>query len=140
MNNINLVGRLAASPELKSTQSGKSVCSFRLAVNRPKVKDKTDWIPCVAWNQSAEYLSKYAKKGNRVGVSGILTSRDYEDKSGNKRFVLEVVTDSVEILESKPASSTTTSSSAASKTAESEADGLMGMEGVEMLDDEELPF
>ena len=140
MNQINITGRLSADPELKKTQSGKSVCSFRLAVSRPRVKDKTDWIPCVAWNHSAEYLCKYAKKGNRVGVSGVLTSRDYEDKDGNKRFVLEVVTDSVELLESRSGSSATTSSSAASKTAEGEIDGLAGMEGIEVLDDEELPF
>ena len=140
MNQINITGRLAASPELKSTQNGKSVCSFRLAVSRPKVKDKTDWIPCVAWNQSAEYLSKYAAKGNRIGVSGVLTSREYKDKDGNKRSVLEVLCEAVEILESRSASSAITSSSDASKTAESEPDGLMSMEGVELLDEEELPF
>lgn len=139
MNSVNITGRLAANPEIKSTQSGKSVCSFRLAVNRPRVKDKTDWIPCTVWNQSAEYLGKYAHKGNRIGVSGVITSREYEDKDGNKRSVLEVLCEAVEILESRSASSAT-SSSDASKTAESEPDGLMSMEGVELLDEEELPF
>ena len=139
MNTINITGRLAADPELKSTQSGKSVCSFRLAVSRPRVKDKTDWIPCTAWNHSAEYLCKYAKKGNRVGVSGVLTSREYEDKNGNKRVVLEVVTDSVELLESRSASSATTSSDEASETAEAGSHTFAGMEGIEMTD-EELPF
>ena len=56
MNSINLVGRLTADPELKTTQSGISVCTFSLAVNRPRVKDTTDFINCVAWRQSAEYL------------------------------------------------------------------------------------
>ena len=140
MNTVNITGRLAAQPELKTTSGGKSVCSFRLAVNRPRVKDKTDWIPCTAWNQSAEYLSKYAAKGNRIGVSGVLTSRDYEDKDGNKRTTYEVLTDSVEILESKSASSATTSSSEVSKTAEASSGGFAGMEGIEILDEEELPF
>lgn len=135
MNQINITGRLAAQPELKTTPNGKSVLSFTLAVNRPRVKDTTDWIPCVAWNQSAEYLSKYAGKGSRIGVSGTLTSRSYEDKEGNKRTVYEVLCDSVEILESRA----TTSPSEAPKTAENKAESFAGMEGIEMTD-EELPF
>lgn len=135
MNTVNITGRLSADPEVKTTSGGKSVCSFTLAVNRPKTKDKTDWIPCTAWNQSAEYLGKYAAKGNRIGVSGTLTSRSYEDKDGNKRTAYEVLCDSVEILESR----STTSSSNAPKTAETNSDGFAGMEGIEMTD-EELPF
>ena len=140
MNSVTITGRLAAQPEVKTTSTGKSVCSFRLAVNRPRVKDKTDWIPCTAWNQSAEYLSKYASKGNRIGVSGVLTSREYEDKDGNKRTAYEVLTDSVEILESRSASSATTSSSEAPKTAETSSESFADMEGIETLDEEELPF
>jgi single-strand DNA-binding protein len=139
MNAVNITGRLAAQPEVKTTSTGKSVCSFRLAVNRPKVKDKTDWIPCTAWNQSAEFLGKYAAKGSRIGVSGVLTSREYEDKDGNKRTAYEVLTDSVEILESRSTSSATTSSSAPSKTAETSSESFAGMEGIEMVD-EDLPF
>ena len=140
MNAVNITGRLAAQPELKTTSNGKSVCSFRLAVSRPKVKDKTDWIPCTAWNQSAEFLGKYASKGSRIGVSGVLTSREYEDKDGNKRTAYEVLTDSVEILESRSASSATTSSSVPPKTAETSSEGFAGMEGIEVLDEESLPF
>ena len=136
MNQINITGRLAADIDIKSTQTGKSVCNFTLAVTRPRVKDTTDWIPCVAWNQSAEYLSKYAGKGSRIGVSGTLTSRSYEDKEGNKRTVYEVLCDSVEILESR----TTTSPSETPKTAESKAESFAGMEGIEIVDEEELPF
>lgn len=136
MNQINITGRLSAAPELKTTPNGKSVLSFTLAVTRQRVKDTTDWIPCVAWNQSAEYLSKYAGKGNRIGVSGTLTSRSYEDKEGNKRTAYEVLCDSVEILESR----TTTSSSETPKTAESKAESFAGMGGIEIVDEEELPF
>lgn len=101
MNSINLVGRLTADPELKQTQSGKSVCSFTLAVNRPIVKDTTDFINCVAWNQSAEYLANYGRKGNLVAVTGVLTSRKYDDKDGNHRTAFEVVCDSVSLCESR---------------------------------------
>jgi single-strand DNA-binding protein len=140
MNSVNITGRLAAQPEVKTTSNGKSVCNFRLAVNRPNVKDKTDWIPCTAWNQSAEFLGKYAAKGNRIGVSGVLTSREYEDNGGNKRTAYEVLTDSVEILESRSASSTTTSSPEVSKTAETGSESFAGMEGIEILEEESLPF
>ena len=136
MNAVNITGRLGSAPEVKTTTNGKSVCSFRLAVTRPRVKDTTDWIPCTAWNQSAEYLGKYATKGNRIGVSGVLTSREYEDKDGNKRTIYEVLCDSVEILESR----STTSSSEAPKTAQTSAGSLTDMEGVEILEEEDLPF
>ena len=101
MNTISLVGRLTADPELKTTQSGKSVCSFTLAVNRPRVKDTTDFINCVSWNQSAEYLTNYGRKGSLVAVTGVLTSRKYDDKDGNHRTAFEVVCDLVSLCESK---------------------------------------
>lgn len=99
MNSFNCVGRLTADPELKATQSGISVCSFSLAVNRPKVKDTTDFLNFVAWRQSAEYLCKYARKGNRIAVSGCLTSRKYDDKDGKHRVVFEIVCDALSVLE-----------------------------------------
>ena len=101
MNSINIVGRLVQDPELKTTNSGKSVCSFTLAVNRPRVKDTTDFINCVAWNQSAEYLTNYGRKGSLVAVTGVLTSRKYDDKDGNHRTAFEVVCDLVSLCESK---------------------------------------
>ena len=101
MNTINLTGNICGDLELKQTNSGKSVMQFNLAVKRPHTKDTTDFIPLVLWEQSAEYLSRYAHKGSKIGVSGKLTSRQYEDKNGNKRTVFEVVCDSVEICECK---------------------------------------
>ena len=98
MNAVNLTGRLTSDVELKTTQNGKSVCTYTLAVNRPKVKDTTDFINCVTWNQGAEYLNKYASKGDKVGVTGVLTSRKWQDQNGNNRVSFEVVTDTVEIL------------------------------------------
>ena len=101
MNTINLIGNICNDLELKQTEKGKSVMTFNLAVKRPHTKDTTDFIPLVVWEQPAEYLSRYAHKGSKIGVSGKLTSRQYEDKNGNKRTVYEVVCDSVEICDSK---------------------------------------
>ena len=98
MNTINITGRLTANPELKTTQSGISVCVYNLAVKRPKVKDTTDFLPVVSWRQGAEYLAKYGHKGDMVAVSGSLTARSWEDKEGNKRISYEIVTDTVELV------------------------------------------
>ena len=95
MNNTNLLGRLTSDPELKTTPNGVNVCSFRVAVNRPGVKDKTDFIPCVAWRQTADFVCRYFSKGKMIALSGVLTSRDYEDKDGQKHTAYEVVADRV---------------------------------------------
>ena len=87
--------------ELKSTQSGKAVVSFNLAVKRPFAKDVTDFIPLVVWEKGAEYLATYAKKGSKIAVSGKLTTRKYQDKNGNDRTAFEVVCDTVELCDSK---------------------------------------
>lgn len=101
MNSVNIIGRITADPELRRTQSGTACCSFSLAVKRPRVKDTTDFLNFVVWQQGAEYLCKYAHKGDLVGVTGYLTSRNWEDKNGNKRIAYEVTCDGVELLSSK---------------------------------------
>ena len=101
MNLIGITGRLTADPELKVTQSGVSVCSFTLAVKRPHTNDTTDFISVSAWRQSAEFLSRYAHKGNMVGVTGTLTSRKWQDRNGQNRTQWEIVADYVELLESR---------------------------------------
>lgn len=107
MNNINLTGRLTATVELKSTASGVSVCSFTLAVKRPHTKDTTDFINCVAWRNTAEFISAYFKKGNMIAVSGALTQRNYEDKNKNKRTAFEVLVDNAEFCGDKSVSDQT---------------------------------
>lgn len=101
MNSTNIIGRLTAEPELRRTQNGTACCSFSLAVKRPKVKDTTDFLNFVVWQQGAEYLCQYGHKGDIVGVTGYLTSRNWEDKNGNKRVAFEVICDSVELISSK---------------------------------------
>lgn len=98
MNTFVGTGRLTAHPELKKTTSGKSVCSFTLAVKRPMTKDTTDFLNFVVWNQGAEYLCKFGNKGNVVAVTGKLTTRKWEDKDGNNRTAFEVVADTVELI------------------------------------------
>lgn len=100
MNIIGLSGRLTRDPELRYTQSQKPVCRFRIAVPRPGTKDKTDFIDCIAWDKKAEFVSRYFRKGRRIEVSGILTSREYE-KDGERRSITEVRADQVFFGDSK---------------------------------------
>lgn len=135
MNKITLTGRLTSDIEIRQTNSGLTVTSFTLAVKRPRDKDATDFINCVAWRQQAEFLGRYFKKGDPLEVVGTLTSRAYEDKNGNKRTVLEVVCDDVSFCLTNVKSETSAPAPAA--TAETELD-LDGFE--EVLSDGEIPF
>lgn len=101
MNSINLIGNICNDLELKTTESGKSVCSFNIAVKRPFTKDVTDFLKVVCWNNQAENVCKYCHKGMRIGVSGMMTSRTYKDKDENNRTVYEVVANNVVFLEKK---------------------------------------
>lgn len=100
LNRIIIMGRLARDPELRRTQAGVPVASFRLAVDRD-FKDKstgeraTDWIDVVAWRQTGEFVSRYFTKGRMAVVEGRLQMRDWTDKDGNKRVSAEVVADNV---------------------------------------------
>lgn len=92
LNNVVLMGRLTANPELKSTQSGTSITSFSLAVQRAHSKEKqTDFIQVVAWRNTAEFISKYFGKGDMIAVEGSLQSCKYQDRDGNNRTAYEVV-------------------------------------------------
>ena len=106
MNQIVLMGRLTRDPELRRTQSGTAVASFTLAVDRPfSSRDggerQTDFIDCVAWRNTAEFVSKYFVKGQMAAVTGRLQIRDWTDKEGGKRRSAEVVVDNVYFTESK---------------------------------------
>lgn len=101
MNSVTMIGRLCNEPELRRTQNGTACCSFTLAVKRPRVKDTTDFHNFVVWQQGAEYLCQYGHKGDLVGVTGYLTTREWTDKDDNKRKSVEVNCDSVELISSK---------------------------------------
>ena len=105
MNKAILIGRLTRDPELTKTNTDLSVCKFTLAINR-NFKDKdgneqTDFIPIIVWRTQAENCGKYLEKGNQCAVVGSIQTRSYDDKDGNKRYVTEVVADSVEFLTPK---------------------------------------
>lgn len=101
MNSCNFVGRLTAEIELRRTNNGKAVASYSLAVKRPRMADTTDFIEFVSWEQGAEYLAKYATKGDIVAACGTLQPRKWTDKDGKERKAWEVVTTSVELLSNK---------------------------------------
>jgi single-strand DNA-binding protein len=103
INRVVLVGRLTRDPELRKTTSGMSVASFTVAIDNPTSKDNqertTSFIPCTAWGQRADYITKYAFKGSLVAVDGRLNQRSYDSKDGRKVQVIEVVCDNVNSLE-----------------------------------------
>lgn len=101
MNIVAISGRLTANPELKTTPNGVSVCAFDIAVPRPGTADKTDFLKCVAWRGTAEFVAKYFTKGQRIEITGCLTSRGWEDKDGNKRTEREILCERVGFGESK---------------------------------------
>lgn len=104
LNKVVLCGRLTADVELKQTQSGVAVCSFTLAVNRKFVKEggqQADFITVVAWQKTAEFISKYFKKGNSLCVVGSIQTRSWKDNNGNSRSATEVVADEAMFVDSK---------------------------------------
>lgn len=110
LNKVVLAGRLTADPELKQTQSGVSVCSFTLAINRrfqPKNADGTqaerqsDFISCVAWRQTAEFITRYFRKGSSLCITGGIQTRSWTDQSGQKCYATEVVIDEAMFVDSK---------------------------------------
>lgn len=101
MNLVVLTGRLTADPELKYTQSGKAFARFSLAVNRSYNREETDFINCVAWDKRAELAAEYLRKGNQAGIQGSIRVRTYDDDSGQKKKITEVLVESIEFLESR---------------------------------------
>lgn len=101
LNHITIMGRLTRDVELRKTGNGTSVASFTLAVDRDFGDKETDFIECVAWKNTADFVSKYFSKGRMAVVSGRLQIRSWTDKDGNKRKTAEVVADNVYFGDSK---------------------------------------
>lgn len=130
MNIAILMGRLTATPELKHTTSGISVTSFNLAIDRRfKTGDEkqTDFINCMAWRQTAEFITKYFQKGSMIAVEGTIQTRKYTDKNGNNRVATDVVVNQVHFTGEKQGTQT-------SNQPDIEQDGY-----TECIDDD-LPF
>ena len=91
LNHVSIMGRLVADPELRRTNSGKAVCSFTIACDKPGKDSGASFIPCVAWEKTGEFIANYFAKGSAIIVEGRLESRQYETKDNQKRTVVEVV-------------------------------------------------
>ena len=133
LNHITIMGRLTKNPELRRTGSGVPVTSFTLAVDRDfkdqSGKKEVDFIDCVAWRNSAEFVSKYFTKGRMAVVSGSLQMRKWVDKEGNNRLTAEVIADHIYFGDSK------NSTNAADTGYEAPAENYAAIDN-----DEELPF
>ncbi|MEG2189505.1 MAG: single-stranded DNA-binding protein [Christensenella sp.] len=131
MNKVILIGNLTKDPETRTTQSGITVVSFTVAVQR-RYKDASgnyiaDFINCVAWRKTAEFVAKYFLKGSKIGLTGNMQTRAYDDKNGVKRYVTEVMAEEVELVQGK------------AQTTNKVSDGELS--DVQLLDDDaELPF
>ena len=107
LNRIVLMGRLVADPELRQTPNGIFVASFRIAVDRNYQQKDTgereaDFINCVAWRQTGEFISRYFQKGRMIALEGSLQTRNYEDKTGARKTAYEVIVDQAYFADSKP--------------------------------------
>lgn len=141
MNKVILLGRLTRDPELRTTPSGVSVCSFSVAVNRRFAREgqqTADFINCVAWRQTAEFISKYFTKGRMIGVVGSLTTGRYE-KDGQTHYTTDVTVDEAYFADSKNSSSASSESSS-SNTDNNTASFGINDDFMPTPADDDLPF
>ncbi len=144
INNVVLMGRLVATPELRNTQNGIAVTSFTLAVERSFVRAgeqrQADFIDCVAWRNTAEFIARYFQKGSMIAVAGSIQTRTYDDKNGNKRKATEIVVDQASFCGSK--AETGTGGYSAPSAAPAAPSFATGSEGdfEEIAGDDDLPF
>ena len=129
MNNVSLVGRLTRDPEINATNSGSSYARFSIAVDRRGKAAGADFINIVAFGKTSEFIERYFRKGQRIGINGRIQTGSYEGKDGKKVYTFDVTADNVEFVESKSASASATPAN---------ADGFVNIpDGVE---DPGLPF
>ena len=142
MNKVILIGNLANDPESRTTQSGIAQCSFRLAVQRrfkgANGERETDFLPVVCWRQTAEFAQRYLAKGRKVAVEGSIQTRSYDAQDGSKRYVTEIIADSVEAVGGREdGAQGAQSANRAQQAQEPAQDHQMGFTEV---DDDDLPF
>lgn len=130
MNKVILIGNLASDPESRTTQNGVAQCSFRIAVQRrfkgANGERETDFLPVVCWRQTAEFAQRYLAKGRKVAVEGSIQTRSYDAQDGSKRYVTEIIADSVEAVGGRD--------DGAQKPAQNRQEGFTD------VNDDELPF
>jgi single-strand DNA-binding protein len=110
LNRVTIIGRLTRDPELKYIQSGSAVANFSIANNRNyttnsgEKKEEVSYFDCIAWGKMGEILTEYCHKGSRIAVEGRLQQRRWDDKEGNKKSKIEIVSDNIQFLDSKGSS------------------------------------
>lgn len=141
LNNVVLMGRLTATPELKQTTSGVEVTSFTLAIDRPYTKQgeekQTDFIDCTAWRGTAKFITSYFTKGQMIAVTGEIQTRNFEDKNGNKRKATEVICSNASFCGGKNENSQTGNTA---PDVEADVEPLPIEADFEPLPDDDLPF
>ena len=144
MNKIMLIGRLTKDPELRYTQSGTAVASFTLAVDRrfpnQNGEREADFINCVAWNKSAEFVANYFHKGKQMALEGRLQVRSYEGNDGQRRWVTEVVAEQIEFVGSKNDSTNVSGGNRQDYQNNNNASAGSGLGEEIVFDDSDLPF
>ena len=147
LNKVVLCGRLTADPELKQTQNGIAVVSFTLAVNRRFTRgadgqnnSQADFISCVAWRQTAEFISRYFKKGSSLCVTGSIQTRTWNDNTGAKRYATEVVVDEAMFVDSRADSAAQSSYVPDAYGSPSFSSGAEAPNFEEIKTDDDLPF
>ena len=142
LNNVVIMGRLTADPELRQTASGIEVTSFCVAVDRGYVRQgeerQSDFISCVAWRQSAKFITSYFHKGSMIAVTGSIQTRNYEDKTGAKRTATEVVVASASFCGSKTESGNAGDSAFSAPAPAYQTGNASDFE--ELSGDDDLPF
>ena len=142
MNKVILIGNLTKDPELRTTSNDVSLCRFSIAVNR-KFKNSdgefdVDFINCVAWRKTGEFINQYFSKGKKIGIVGMIQTRTYEAQDGTKRYATDVVVDEAEFVERKqPDESYSNKPSQSNKPNNKNFDSSDNLEPVE---DDDLPF
>ena len=146
MNKVILIGNLAADPETRTTQSGISQCTLRLAVQRrfanPQGVREADFFTIICWRQTADFCARYLSKGRKIAVEGSIQTRSYDAQDGTKRYVTEIIADNVEFLCSRDdgARSGGYDAPAAPASAAPRQQAAPANVGFTEVDDDELPF
>ena len=144
MNKVILIGNLANDPETRTTQSGISQCTFRLAVQRPFANQQgvreADFFTVIAWRQTADFCNRYLAKGRRVAVEGSIQTRSYDAQDGSKRYVTEIIADKILFASTRNDGAGAPRTDNPPPAAPPMNYGASAPTGFTEVDDDELPF
>lgn len=143
MNKVLLIGRLVADPEVKTTNNGRMVASYRLAVDRQFKQDgqpNADFLSCVVWGKGAEFASVYLHKGIRIAIEGRIQVRSYDSSDGRKVYVTEIIVEHQEFCESKSAASNNAAAPIAPRATQAEREEVFAYAENNNFNDDNVPF